>query len=172
METIKNIPQETLENPLLKSAESLRAQSKDTEEFVRAIGKFIRRHADTVPNPYVPATIVESRFMPTDEAFKKGVLTCGSLSNISAEMLRHVGYKVKLVHGECEQSVDHAWISVFVPEKSAWVEYDLAFKDATITPFHIKKAEVDSWEEIRGQVESDHETLRERRRDRGLKEEF
>jgi hypothetical protein len=41
-------------------------------------------------------------------------------------------------------------------------------KDLDIPTTHIKKGEVDSWKDIRDQIESDHETLIERREKRGL----
>ena len=126
---------------------------KDVGALVQEIARLVWRNADKIRKPHIALGIAESRFMPPEEAFAKGMVTCGSLSNIAALMLRHIGYRVKLVHGECKESKNHAWISVFEPEKNSWVEYDLAFPNAELTPFHKKKAEVDSWEEIRDLIE-------------------
>ena len=83
-------------------------------------------------------------------------------------MLKHIGFEVKLVHGEWEGSVDHAWISVRDKDTGSWTEYDLTSKDEGLRRGHIKKGEVDSWEEIRDQIVKDHETLKERRIEKGI----
>lgn len=164
METIK-APQETAQQTLFAAAEFLKKKHSSTDELIKAIQSFIFKRSHKVEKAYEPRDIVESRFMPADEAFEKGVVTCGSLTNISSTMLRHVGYQVKLVHGECEQGVDHAWISVFVPEKNEWVEYDLATQDTKTAPGHVQKAVVNSWEEIRSQIENDRDTVQAREKE-------
>lgn len=55
----------------------------------------------------------------------KGMLSCGAITNILASMLRHVGYKVNLIHGEIPKSVDHAWLAVYNNENKKWEEFDL-----------------------------------------------
>lgn len=148
--------------------ELLRKEKKSTKELVLAIGDFILRHAKSLPEQYEPKSIIESRFTPAEEAFEKGMLSCGATANMSAAMLRHLGYEVKLVHGECDESVDHAWISVLDPEKNEWTPYDLTRPDGIVPPGNVVKGEVDSWDEIRDQIEDDHNTLNERRAVRGL----
>ena len=90
------------------------------------------------------------------------------MANISAETLRYLGYKVKLIHGECKESVDHAWISVFDPTSETWKEFDLTRKNAEVPSTHIKKGEVESWETLRKQIQEDHKTMIDRRKQRGL----
>lgn len=159
---------ETKEFSLHQQAEILKEKYENTPALVLAVGKLIMDHAGSVPEPYEPRSIMESRFTPAEEAFRKGMTSCGTLTNISAEILRHLGFRVKLVHGECEQSVDHAWISVYDPIKQVWTEYDLGRRDASVPHTHKRKMVVDSWEEIRAQIEQDHRTMRERRIVKGL----
>ncbi len=151
---------------LRASAEELGKEYHNIKELIIAIRKFIISHADSLPEKHKPGSILESRFTPAEDAFKKGMISCGAIVNIGAEMLRHLGYEVKLIHGECKQSVDHAWLSVFEPKTNSWVEYDLTRKEADIPSTHTKKLEVNSWEEIEGQIRRDHETLQERRKER------
>jgi transglutaminase-like putative cysteine protease len=143
---------------LYSKAEELRKEYPDTEDFVCAVQRFIR----ALPERYNPKSIIESRFTPADEAFEKGMMSCGAITNMSAAMIRHVGLEVKLIHGEFDESVDHAWISVFDPESGEWASYDLTRNIPTEMPTHVEKARVDDWEEIRDKILSDHETLRER----------
>ena len=147
-----------------EAADRLRLKYPRTDDLVLAMGRYMRAHARTVKNPVRPRSIIESRFMPAAEAFRKGILSCGSMSNIATAMLRHLGFKVRLIHGEEADSVDHAWIAVYDLYSDSWKEYDLAKRlDGKVLDTHIKKAEVDSWEEIRGQIEEDHKTLQHRR---------
>lgn len=156
------------ENPkitLYSKAEELRAECANTKDLVLAVHRFLW----SLPELSNPKSIIESRFTPADEAFEKGMLSCGAFANMSAVMLRHVGLQVKLIHGEYEGSVDHAWIAVLEPESGEWVSYDLTRDDPREMPTHVEKLRVDSWDEIRDQILDDHETLRERsiaRRDR------
>lgn len=150
------------------SLESLREENKTTKELVLAIGNFIVRHARSLPEKYEVKSILESRFTPAEEAFEKGMLSCGAIANISSSMLRHLGFEVKLIYGESEDSVDHAWISVFEPESSEWVQYDLTRGDGVVLPTNIMKGETDSWESIKDKILEDHATYRERMEKRGL----
>lgn len=156
---------------LFQSAEKLRDEYKNrpVKDLVLAVGKFIEEHAHSLPEQYRAKSILESRFTPAKEAFDKGMMGCGSIVNIAAEMLRHIGFRVKLIHGECEKSVDHAWISIYNSEIDLWEEYDLTRKGGDIPPMHKKKMEVNSWEEIKDEITRDHETLHSRREQRNLK---
>lgn len=155
-------------NLLDQSAELLSEQTNSLKDLVAAIRKYVTEHSKSVPNPHRPNSIVESRFTPALEAFEKGTTSCGAMVNISAYMLRHLGYKVKLVHGECKESVDHAWISVYDPVAKAWEEYDVARNSLKIEPTHMKKEVVDDWEEIRDQIIDDQATWNARRKERGF----
>lgn len=146
---------------LFTQVEILREKYPITRDLVLAVGRYILERGFSMPSRYIPRTILESRFITAEEAFEKGALSCGAVSTVAAAMLRHVGLQVKLIHGEHSGSVDHAWISVLEPESNTWVSYDLSLNPKDMST-HVEKARVDSWEEIRRQIESDHETLKER----------
>lgn len=165
MESINEVD---IPNSIDSLIEKLKGKQRDLDDLVFNIRNLVDAHTHSLAEPYEPKSIIESRFTPAEEAFEKGFRSCGAMVNIGTEALRKLGYEVKLVHGESEDSVDHAWISVYDPETSLWKEFDLTRKNLDIPPTHIKKGEVDSWEEIRDQIESDHETLIERREKRGL----
>ena len=94
--------------------------------------------------------------------------SCGAMASISAAMLRHIGYEVKLIHGEVPESVDHAWISVFDDANRKWIPYDpTRFRsngiyDLKTTPTYRVKATCNKWEDIRDIIEADHVSYRER----------
>lgn len=162
--TFESTPKEPVS--IYSSAESMQKEHSDIPGLLFAFRKFIFDHANHVPpeKHREPQSIIESRFTSPDEAFEAGMHSCGAVSNITAAMLRHLGYKVKFVHGETDDSVDHAWISVWLPEQERWAEYDLTRQNLDVPETHDKKSEVDSWDEIKNQIYSDHETLQERRK--------
>jgi methionine synthase II (cobalamin-independent) len=167
MESLQPSAQEKEPN-LFEAAEKLRSQYQETDELMLQIAVFIRKHSKTLETGGIKTqTILESRLTPAEEAFKKNIVSCGTMTTISAAMLRHIGFQVRFVHGECTQSVDHAWISVLKPETNEWQEYDLTRKDNDIPPTHIKKMEVENWEDMKDQLTSDYETMKERRLARG-----
>ncbi len=152
---------------LYAKAEEFKAQNLSTERLINSIGRYISEHAQSLPERYEPKNIIESRFTPAEEAFEKGITSCGAVANISTAMLRHIGYKVKLIHGETSDSVDHAWVNVFDPESQKWTEYDLTQQGSIVPNTHIKKFEVDSWDEIKDKITEDHKTLGARQKQRG-----
>ena len=147
---------------LYTEAESLREKYPNDKEFIFAVGIFLHKHGFAVPERYEPKSILESRFISAEEAFEKGVLSCGAVATMSAAMLRHVGLKVQLVHGEWSGSVDHAWISVLDQESGEWIDYDLTRSDPFALSTHVVKTRTETWEDIREMIESDHATHRER----------
>lgn len=151
---------------IYEAAETLWEKHKDQDSLVLAIGDFIKDHAHKGPGARKAKDILESRFTSPEEAFQTGLLTCGSITNISAAMLRHLGFEVKLVHGEDASSVDHAWISVCTAGGKEWKEYDLSRRDGEITADHKRKGEINSWDEIHDQLISDRDTIDERRKER------
>ena len=155
-------------NKLEELSGELGRKHKNINELILVIQKAVWSHADSLPEKYEPKNIIESRFTPAEEAYEKGIVSCGAMANISAETLRYLGYKVKLIHGECKESVDHAWISVFDPTSETWKEFDLTRKNAEVPSTHIKKGEVESWETLRKQIQEDHKTMIDRRKQRGL----
>ncbi len=155
-------------NRLEELSRDLVEKNKNINELITAIQNAIMSHANSLTERYEPKSIIESRFIPAEEAYEKGIVSCGAMTNISAEILGHLGFEVKLIHGECKESVDHAWVSVFDPESKMWKEFDLTRKNAEVPSTHLKKSEVKSWEEIRKQIEDDHKTMIDRRKERGL----
>lgn len=115
-----------MKHKIYKEAEKLARENKTTHDLVLAIGQHLGKHFSSVKGKYITKDILESRFTPAEEAFDKGMVSCGSVVNISTAMLRHVGVMVELIHGRVPESRNHAWISVYEPEKREWVEYDLS----------------------------------------------
>lgn len=144
---------------LHSKAEELRKEFPNHKDLIHAVQRFIQ----SLPEKYSPTSIIESRFTSAEEAFEKGMMSCGAITNMATAMLRHVGLEVKLVHGEFEKSVDHAWISVLNAESGEWVSYDLTQDNPTDMPTHIEKTRADSWDDIRDLILDDHKTLRDRR---------
>ena len=147
-------------------AEEIARCVEDLDDRVLKVQETIVDHAHSLPRRVEARSILESRFTPASEAFEKGMLSCGAMTNIGAEMLRVMGYEVKKVHGENERSVDHAWLLVREPESQEWIPYDLTCKGVKVGEQHRVKVIVDDWEEIRGQIEEDHTTYEQRRRER------
>jgi hypothetical protein len=148
--------------PFIEKAEILHIKHVNTKEFLLAARDYIVDHANKKTKKYKPKSILESRFISADKAFDEGMLSCGAITNILASMLKHVGYKVKLIHGEIPKSVDHAWLAVYNSKNKKWEEFDLTNKSGNITPKHVKKLECQNWEEIRGQIEKDHKDYKKR----------
>lgn len=152
---------------LVEWANGIKVRAESLESRVLEVQRTIVEHALSLPERIEPQSILESRFMPVDEAFDKGALSCGAMTNIGAEMLKTMGYEVKKVHGEDENSVDHAWLLVKEPGSGEWNPYDLTRKGAKVGEHHRVKKIVSDWEEIRGEIESDHATYGQRLKARG-----
>ena len=168
MEEIK--PQEQKLKSIYDLANEISEQRKDINGVILAIQKAILDHKYSLKENYQPRSILESRFTPSEEAFEKGMTSCGAMTNIASDILRHIGYKVRLVHGESKESVDHAWISVLDEKTNTWIEFDLTRKGAAVPETNKKKLEVNSWEEMRDVIEKDHETFKNRKNERDLNE--
>jgi len=127
-------------------AEEMRKHNIGTRDLLLHVRQFIIDHAGTIPHNVrrEPKSIIESRFTTAQEAFDSGMLSCGAMANIAAEVLRNVGYEVRFVHGECKESVDHAWISVRALGDDNWVEFDVTRPALDIPSTHIRKTEVTS----------------------------
>ncbi len=165
-------PEKQTPHSVAEIVDALRGTQEDTKGLLLKIRELVIKHAEQVPKEKQknPKSIIESRFTSAQEAYEAGMLSCGAMSNMATAVLRELGYKVKLVHGENKDSVDHAWIAVQEAKSGQWIEYDITRPDMDITASHMKKAEVENWEDIREQIESDDQTLLERRRARGLPE--
>lgn len=148
--------------PYIKKAEMFHKKHADVTKFLLVARDYVVNHANKETKEYKPKSILESRFTSVEEAFDKGMLSCGAITNILASMLRHVGYKVKLIHGEIPKSIDHAWLAVYNNKSKKWEEFDLTNKSGNVTSKHKKKLECQDWEEIREQIEKDHKDYKER----------
>jgi transglutaminase-like putative cysteine protease len=147
---------------LVELANGIKERAEGLESRVLEVQRTIVEHALSLPERIEPQSILESRFMPVDEAFDKGALSCGAMTNIGAEMLKTMGYEVRKVHGEDENSVDHAWLLVKEPGSGEWNPYDLTRKGAKVGEYHRVKKIVSDWEEIREEIVSDHATYGQR----------
>ena len=150
------------------TAETLRSSNKNTHDFVIAVGKFIHKHLKSFNKLYKTKNILESRFTSPENAFDKGMSSCGALTNISAAMLRSTGVKIRLIHGTHKKSRNHAWISVFEPEKEKWIQYDFTnSRDNNYSPDpdHKIKTTCNDWEEIRSLIEEEHRAWLDAKKD-------
>lgn len=139
---------------LLGVVEDLRRRNLDTQSLLQAIQDNIVSHSQNMRHPYVAENILESRFTLPEEAYKKGMTSCGAMANIGAFILRNLGHEVKLVHGSIPTSKDHAWLKV--KEGGDWKEYDLTNGGNLPREGRIIKNECGNWEEIRDVIEKDH----------------
>ena len=105
---------------------------------------------------YKPKSILESRFTPSSIAYKIGMISCGSLTNILTDMLRHLGYEVKKVHGSTPRSSDHTWVKVKDGGSGEWVPFDITQKDCQVTPDHKEIAQCNEWDEIEDEIIKAH----------------
>lgn len=163
---MEKFPTKDLSRSIYELGDEIKKEYNNISDVILAIQKSILEHSSSLAQKYEPRDIIESRFTPATEAFDKGMTSCGAITNIATEILKYLGYKVKLVHGECKESVDHAWLSVYDETSSSWIEYDLTKKDCVVPSTHIKKAEADSWDDIKDQIIEDHNTLLKRRKEK------
>jgi len=141
-------------------AEELKEKSVSTKDLVLSIGQMYTDHIKSAGRN--ADSLLESRFTPAQEAYNQKIRSCGSFTNVSTTMLRHLGYRVKKIHGETDRSVDHTWIKVYIPEKKIWQEFDLTKSNGKVGPDYLARAEVDDWEEIRHQLEKEHKNYQQR----------
>lgn len=131
--------------PYLEYAETLINNTGEVIKIAENIQKYINKNL--VSEVYHPSSILESRFTPGEIAFALKMRSCGAVTNIATEMLRHIGYTVKKVHGSTPVSVDHAWIKVEDSDK-IWVSLDLSQEEMTNLKGYVVIAECGEWEEI------------------------
>ena len=131
----------------IKKAESLAKQNLSTSEVVKQISGYLNDYFQSSGKIYKPKSLMESRFTPPEIAFEIKMKSCGSTVNIAVEMLRHIGYKVKKIHGSVPESPDHAWIKI--NDEGTWHEYDLMRRGNKISEDHKKTSECDDWEDIK-----------------------
>jgi hypothetical protein len=151
-------------------AKSLHYENQSLQDLLIAIQENIQTHSSSLPpqERKYPGSIVESRLTSAQEAYSAGMNSCGTMAAITAEMLRTLGYSVKLIHGETAGSVDHAWIEVLDPVSGEWTAYDPTLQDLRVPGTHTKKLEAHSWHDIKEQIISDDKTMMERRKKRGI----
>ena len=106
--------------PYIQRVRELYAQNPDIDDLIPSIKAYLFSHFDSMGQTQGPSSILESRFIPPEEAFEKGMRSCGTVVNIASDMLREVDYEVKKVHGSVPQSRDHAWMKVRRPGEKLW----------------------------------------------------
>jgi len=145
--------------PYIKKVEDFAQESNNLPDLLGRMRRYLDEHFDSFDKEEVPyfESILESRFLPAEHEFDNGMRSCGSKTNISAEMLRHLGYEVKKVHGSVPKSIHHAWISIKNPESDEWKQYDLTQKNNEVTSEHNVIAICDEWEEIKDVLKEAHE---------------
>lgn len=131
--------------PYLKYAETLKTYTPNVIEIAYKIQRYIDKNL--VSEIYHPCSILESRFTPSVIAFALKMRSCGAVTNIATDMFRHLGYKVKKVHGTTPASIDHAWIKVEDKNKK-WISLDLSQEDMTDLKDHVEIADCSEWQEI------------------------
>lgn len=137
----------------LKKAEDLKNKGLNLEKLILAIREYLVFHFENLGKTYQANSILESRFTPGEIAFNIGLNSCGSKTNIATEMLRHIGYEVKKVHGSIPESVDHAWVNVKDPVDGIWKCFDITKLDCKVTTDHKIIAECNEWSDIKGLIE-------------------
>ncbi|MFC1700399.1 transglutaminase domain-containing protein [Patescibacteria group bacterium] len=145
-----------LQKPYLKDSKKISNDSNSLGDLVVGIQIYINNHYGNSEKTYSPQSIIESRFTPPEVAFNIPMTSCGSMVNIATEMLRHLGYEVKKIHGSVPESSDHAWIKVRNKETQEWVPFDITKKDCDVTEEHKEIAECAEWEEISDLIAKAH----------------
>jgi len=131
--------------PYLEYTGTIKTQGSDILEIAYKIQTYINKNL--VSEIYHPCSILESRFTPSAIAFALKMRSCGAVTNIATDMFRHLGYKVKKVHGTTPASIDHAWIKVEDKNKK-WISLDLSQEDMTDLKDHVEITDCSEWEEI------------------------
>lgn len=138
----------------INKADLLKNKNLSLEELVLDIREYLISHFENLGKSYSANSILESRFTPPDIAFNIGMSSCGSKTNIATEMLRHLGYQVKKVHGSIPESSDHAWIEVYNKSQNIWKSFDITKSDCKTTSNHIVIAKCNEWIEISKEIQS------------------
>lgn len=154
--TVEDLDLWSAKNEMLQAADRLASENPDLYDLLLAIKKHISKHARSVPERREAKTLLESRLTPAEETYARGMVSCGTIASISAAMLRHLGYKVKLVDGRIPKTRDHAWISIYNEKTKAWEQYDLTQDEPSDLTDHVVELECDNWEDIREHLEEAH----------------
>ncbi len=137
----------------LNKADELNSQHLSIDQLILAIREYLISHFENLGKSYKANSILESRYTPSGIAFNIGLNTCGSKVNIATDMLRHIGYDVKKIHGTIPNSPDHAWLKVKDRDINIWKSYDLTISDCNITKDHKVIAECWEWTEINNMIQ-------------------
>lgn len=137
-------------------ASQLQSKSQNLNDLVHNIHEFLNNYLKNEELVYIPKSILESRFTPVSVAYKVRMRSCGSVTNIAVEMLRHLDYKVKKVHGNTQTLNNHAWFKVYDTNSSNWIHYDLSQNNESDTAKHNELASCNTWEEIESIIVQAH----------------
>lgn len=97
-------------------------------------------------------SFADSRFTAVSQALKRGMVSCGALTQIYAGVLRNYGIPVKLVHGRLKgQRGDsrHAWLRIYNPVNKKWVVVDPTNKNFTPLKTARQLKIYSTWKELR-----------------------
>lgn len=147
-------------------ADELYEKNPSLEKLIPAIMEYLDAYYKQLKNRAKPQSIVESRLTSPKVAFEKGMWSCGIHVNIVTEMLRHLGFEVKKIHGSVPDSIDHAWIKAKDPKTGAWEEFDFSYPDCKVTPEHKIIAECDEWSEIDDKIKKAHQDFLDKKNNR------
>lgn len=155
---MKNRVKNREQAPFYGMAREIALDHPSLDQFIPAVAQYLTQYFSQFPVKQNPRDILESRFTPSQEAFSRGMRSCGTLTNIATEMLREAGFEVKKIHGSVPESPDHAWLSVKNLKTGEWEQVDLTRPDINYktTPDHKLIAECNDWEEIRDIIEEAH----------------
>lgn len=103
----------------------------------------------------------DSRFTPLADMISRRMVSCGAMALIFAETLRRFGVPVKLVHAkmispDAGPSHRHAWIRIYDPSSSDWLDIDPTDSGGRFrinTSKHKEVGTYHSWSELRPDYE-------------------
>jgi hypothetical protein len=133
-------------------AEAAKIDDTDDPRYVRHVIKIVHGYFD--PAKYYITTTKNfrlSRKANLSFIMKNRFRTCGSLSFITAVLLRKLGHEVRLIHGQRKKSgrwIHHAWIEVKL--KDTWQPFDLFAEHFRLDPKNSRKISTHrSWNELK-----------------------
>lgn len=132
-------------------AESLAQRTTEAITALASIHDFVNAFIRNGDLAIAPSTLLESRMTPASRVLRKHMVSCGTVTTLSAALLRSQGHAVKLVHGTYRGS-DHAWLEVWDTKWHRWLPFDHMESDRpgdALKPGHRKLAECADWSEIR-----------------------
>ena len=101
-------------------------------------------------------SFADSRFTPIDQMVERGMVSCGSLTNIFGAILRGIGVPVKFIHGDsitkvkdAEKTSRHSWLEIYDPLHNSWIEADPTHPTFGMWPEAKRIREYHDWLELK-----------------------